>query len=400
MRICADYTAALSRRVNGLVQADLKIQPFDSDNDLAVTAADLILRNAWLALPEQELKRFLTDFLGIGVAVCRTRLELSPSGDGFVPVLQVFNPEHLRWNNQAQGWSYRAQAVTTGPDGSQVLQFEELAISSNGLDQHGQRWHICTDWKPGSNAGVVPVLAMSWQQNAVNQRSWIDYLDNLGFPPTKAIVPSEDTESPEGQAKVEKFADELFASRNSDRIVVCPKDREGYGFDVEWKAPVAGVDASSYLQAYDAYKSRVARVLLGATGAANELGSTGSYAAAETHAGIETTLVKGDIVLVGTLLRPVICEEFLAVNHYPGPAPYIVWSIQQKPDPKVRANALTAACDALEKLRALGAMNLRDIATEFGIELPAGPVQPVVDRAAPPTPPSPPAKPTSPEEMN
>lgn len=344
------FSTAINRRINALIRSDLTVEAYDPTEPGAGQAVDLCSRYLPQMLDEGEFRTCLLDWHCSGVFLARISVKAI---DGMLlPCLQHLNPCNLRFDqhaNEGMGeWMFLAadcnEHVVTPGDGS---------------------WVLITSWHPGYNAGFVSSLAETWANGTMGMRSWFDWCDNSGFPLTKAKVPAD--AKPEDVAA---FIDGL-AEIQTRKVVATPQDKDGYGYDVDVIASSAAEGYAGLKQLVEHKRLMMQISILGGN-LSSEVGANGSYAATESHMGVQREMVASDARLIGSGLREQLLRVAVQWNlgAYVEP-PLMCWDVTPPTDPLTDVQALNGLATFIKAMGETGYSvdNLIDIGERLGVQL-------------------------------
>jgi hypothetical protein len=99
------YSAALNKRINGLIRSSLAFEAYDVLEPGAALAVDLCSRYSPVMLEENEFRACLRDYHNVGAFLGHIEVEVI---DGkFIPCLRHLDPRNLRWDAQTDTFLYR-----------------------------------------------------------------------------------------------------------------------------------------------------------------------------------------------------------------------------------------------------------------------------------------------------
>lgn len=317
----------------------------------ARTALDLskeITELWWYSLPEQVIQRLLDDAIMLGVSFARIHWERY---DGrVVPRLEPWWAHTVYYD-----WSirrYRAMGIE-----GQVI-----------IDPGSAEWFV---FEPASYrswmSGAIRGLALAWLYRNFCQNDWARYCEKHGIP----IIAISEPAGHQWSAPKNAFYQQV---RNIGRqgILRLPKDKDGYGFDVEFVEPRD--------KSWEAFKEFLVRVdtniavmLLGQNLTTEVQG--GSYAAALIHNLVRLDYLDADAESLSTALRQYVWKPYIRFNHGredEEATPWPTWQTRPPEEHKARLDVIKTYVDigaslSNEKTFALAPVDMTTLATDMEI---------------------------------
>lgn len=336
----SSFVAAINKRVSGLLKSELTLigdTPSPTSRDIVVKES--ITRYIFQILNESELEKIYRSWLNLGVGI--GQLITQNIGGLWVPKLMYLSPEWLRWDSYKECWMYATQ------DGERVVEPGD-----------GQ-WFLLESWTPGETSGFIPQLGEVWAHKRYALRSWVDWVDNSGYPITKATFPA----GSDPQVN-EDFISDVATSREA-KTIGCPE-----GFDVELLGESApgGYQGAKEIVEYVDRKYLVS--ILGGN-LSSEITGGGSYAAAVTHSGIEMGIARRDSQFLSTVIRDQVLNPAVQWNFPGADVPWVSWKLEQQIDPTQRGAELNAFAQFVSTMKSVGLNieNLDEISQIFGVTL-------------------------------
>lgn len=297
MKRDSTFTAAMDKRVLGLLRCDFKVTPA-SDSPLDREVADAV-RKFWPTIaPERELKKWVQWYHLLAYSPAFLDYRFVTDKRGRTWTLPIMRSRHPRWFYFDVGsWSW-VDIHTTG---------------IRNVDVENGRYVVANEWNYGEFSGKVSSMAEDWIEKVFARRDWAEWSDLYAWPAFKAIIPPQDINSEDdGETSGSEFADKLAAAVRN-RVVMVQQDKTGNNtFDFE----VVKLSGDEYQGFKDRIEYLDRKMQVGWLGGnlSSEVVDQGARAAANTQMVAETKLIQADNVYLGTVLRDQLVRAFVTEN--------------------------------------------------------------------------------------
>lgn len=340
------FSAALNKRIQGLIRSDRVFKPGTSEFDpteeresMSEYICKQVEELTYYSLTDNELTLFFRDYIAHGISLAFVEWI---TYEGYsVPCLAQMDLTNLRWNDYDQKFTYR-----------NTVAGEVDVCPGDG------NWIMMSVWKPGEVCGVVSSLAKTWFYKNLLSKQSVQATSNQQDP---IILLKKDPASP-----VSFETDEIDLSSLMREIQFGKANRVLYleGYELDTKDTSAGfsiTDVADYISYFDR------NYLIGLLGSnlGTEIDGGGSRAAAMTHAGVERNYSESDsIVLSHCLSRqylPYVAE--FNWNDTWTIAPTVTWVIKPSIDAATIFTALSLVPENME------VENLEEVFESLGLKI-------------------------------
>jgi phage gp29-like protein len=326
--LCDDIMAddrvqgVLGTRVQGLLKLPLTFHSEGADSDEEATREEEALdKDFWKALPETELRQFMSwgVLLGVGVG----ELVWEHVGERVVPRLKVWHPRWLRYDWHSREWKL------TVDDGT------ELVITPGD-----GKWAMYTPYgsrRPWAG-GVWRALGLLWLVKRFAMQDWARYSEAHGSATKVGYAPA----GVKAETRKELAAD-LDALVQGGSIALPP------GYDI--KVVEASAKTWDTFQAQIGLANTSAAIAITGQNLTTEVGG-GSFAAAAVHQVVRHDLIEGDSQTLSTTLHEQVLSWWAEFNFGDGTlAPWPMWDVAPPEDTKAKADNLRTFGEAVNALR-------------------------------------------------
>jgi len=343
------YSAAMQRRVNGLIKSPYRIVPKNPDDDDCVRAAMLTENFIDKMLPYLELRRLVTWLHQLDVGVATLDWTIDQDADTWIPTLRCLNPRWIWYDISRNVW------VHTSYEGIR------------DINPGDGRWVFGVDWMYGKPSGMVSALSEVWISKRYAFRDWNQWSDFYAWPFVKAKYPSGGSETPEEK---EAFVNDVASMYRTKVIGVATGD-DTNTYDVDTVVMSSG-DAWHGFKERIEYVDRKYQIKWLGGNLSSEINQVGSFAASRTHDGVEKELLEGDAKVLADIISTQIIKPFIIANggreeHLPT----ITWTIFDEEDAQSKASSIASFAKALTDFKTAGyeVDNIKQAAEAFGLVL-------------------------------
>lgn len=354
LRLAADLCEALqkddavlgplSTRVRGLLGLDLT---FEASGDRrrrgrAIKALE-VGEDWWASYPEDQLTDLLTWAIVLGVGLGEQ--VWTPHAGRIVPRLKVWHPRWLRWD-----WNERRWLLTT-------------LVGEIPIEPGDGKWVLLTPGGPSRPwaHGAWRALSRWFLLKSFAIDDWGRYSERQGQGVLVATPPDDDSNE-----KRRKQLSKDISELGRDTAIVMPP-----GFKLSVVESVA--------KTYETFKDQIACSDMGMTIALKGQNLTtkvegGSFAAADTHQGIDFATARSDGEVLSTTLHDQGLAWWAEFNFGDRDlAPWPQWDTDEPEDLAARAGTLKTAGEALAGLKTAGVnVDTDAFAEEFRIPIAPG----------------------------
>jgi phage gp29-like protein len=311
----------LRTRVYAVTGLPFRLDPSPTGDQRRAKAVAAELAARWPSIcPASTVRQVLR--WGVLQGVSAARVEWTADAGRWWPSLEVWHPQHLRWQDYARRFEAQSDQgllpVEPG-DGSWLLHQPE-----------GDR-----GWMDASIRG----LAIPYLLRGLSRRDWARFSEKHGLPITGAV-------GPEGASTDDKddFFDDLRAL-GSEGIVMLPKDRDGKGFDLTMVEPKNFTAWQGFEHVLYHCDVSIAVELLGQASNAQE---GGSYAKAVALAALRQDLLEADAAAIAETIHRHVLRPWAMFNYGDAElAPVPCWDATPPEDAKRKAETWQTSGAAL-----------------------------------------------------
>lgn len=337
MQTDAAYSAAISKRVNGLIRTPLT---FDCSSAAVRTKLQKV---AWQMLPEVEVSALLTWYLGVGAAPATYDIIDDPSTGWRVPCLRTLTPRGLKYDQYRCMWTYRTRDAGT----------VELVPGKGGAI-------IMSTWRAGLSPGYVCSLGQTWVDKCYALSDYKEYNSRHAWPTVHFDAPNNTTD----EQLLRVIGD--WQSTDQTRCLATKRNQDESGWTV---TPMTGDSAKHecFTWLIDNADRKMQIAILGGNLSSEVASSGGNRAAAETHHGVEREFVAGDAQVLTTTLHDQLISVFLELNDIKADV-WPRWDVSTDDALERKAASLNSFA---QFYNAMGdkVANISEIAQQFGVQL-------------------------------
>ena len=311
----------LRTRVFAVTGLPFRLDPSPTGDQRRAKAVAAELAAAWPRLFPAPLVRQVLRW-GVLQGVSAARCEWTATGGRWWPSLEVWHPQHLRWQDHARRFDAQSDQGlldATPGDGSWLLHQPD-----------GDR-----GWMDASIRG----LAIPYLLRGLSRRDWARFSEKHGLPITGAVVP----ETADTEDKDDFFSD--LRALGSEGIVLLPRDKDGKGFGLEMIEPKNAQAWQGFEHVLYHCDVSIAVELLGQASNAQE---GGSYAKAVALNTLRQDLLEADAAGIAETIRQQVLRPWAAFNFGDAElAPVPCWDATPPEDAKRKAETWQTSGAAL-----------------------------------------------------
>lgn len=343
------YSAAMRRRVNGLIRSKLKVLPRDNEDKDSVKVAMFVEGFIDQMIPNLELRRFVSWYHQLSTAIATLDWNVAKDESTWVPSLRTLNPR----------WTYYDVS-------SFVWRFTSYDGVSDVMPGDGT-WVQALDWMYGRPMGIASELALQWTSKQFAIRDWMTWSDFYAWPPLKAKFPSGGSESYQQKLDFVNSVKELVVQR----VIGLPSGTDpNNSYDVE-ALKLADKEYEGF-QARIEYADRKMQISWLGGNLSSEVADKGAYAASRTHDGVEKESLQGDAKVIARVICEQVIRPFVVANFGTDElCPTLEWTIFDEEDAGTKAKAISDFSTAMTNFKTAGYEidNIKDTAEAYGLIL-------------------------------
>lgn len=316
--------AVLTNRVQHIFGLPFEWTQTDAFGARRLKELEAMWPDMWPEGSKEELLKWKT-MMGVGLA----ELQWDISGPVWKPVVKVWHPQWLRYDQTLREWRLQTQdagEITIQPgDGKWVLLGSEKSWMQGAVRMLSIIWLIrgyaFRDWARSSEVHGMPIIVGETPSNADkdDKKRFIRDLRQLGAE-TKILAPQGANKGDPG------FAVKLIEAMANNHM--------------------------GFKDLISETNSCIAIVLLGQNLSTEVKG--GSFAAANTHERVRQDVAAADAKLFGSAVQKQILTHWARINFGQGTTPFPCWKADPPEDAKAEAQTLNTFADAATKLDKLG----------------------------------------------